>query len=68
MLSHHFVQLGAHRASASGDIMHLICYPISHDHLFQWSCDSIGGSPSRKVTTLPYLVSIGGIVVVEICF
>ena len=44
MLSHHFVQLGAHRASASGDIMHLIYYATS------------------------YLVSIGGIVVVEIYF
>ena len=47
MVSQHFSQFGAHRASASGDIMYLIYYVISKDHLIRWSRDFMSESPSR---------------------
>ena len=59
MVSHYFAYFGAHRASGSGDIRHLIYYRTSQDHLRKCSCDSMGRSPSWQVTILPFLVSFG---------
>ena len=39
-------------------VMFLICHVTFHDHIIKGSCDFLCGSPSRKVTILPSLVTI----------
>ena len=52
-----------HGQCGSGDIMVLVCYVSSRDHVIKGSCDYMGRSPSRLVTILPSLVVIGTTVV-----
>ena len=39
--------------------MFLNCHVTSCKHMFKKLCEFMGGSYSRSVTTLPYLVAIG---------
>ena len=51
--------------------MVLVCHVISQDHLIKGSCDFIGGSsppPSLPHTVGHHTTTLGGILVVEICF
>ena len=49
----------------SGDITFLICYVTSREHMLKGLCESMRGSLSSKVATLPCLMAIG-LVQVEI--
>ena len=42
--------------------MFSVRHVISQDHKFKATCDFIGGSPTRQVTTLPSLVTKGIVV------
>ena len=67
MVNHHLAMFGYHCSITSRDITYSICHVTSWDHVFEVSCDNMGGSSSWYVTTLPNLVAIE-IAVVEICF
>ena len=42
------VMFGSYLSSGSGDIMNLICFVISQDHLLKGLCDYMGASHSKS--------------------
>ena len=63
MVSHTTATFGSHRHRGNKDIMVLVCYVISQDHLTKGSSNIIGRHPSREVTILSRLVVIDNVVV-----
>ena len=59
MASHQVTMLGGHRHCSSGDMMILDCLTISQGDVINVPCDFMGRSPSRLVTILKSLVTIG---------
>ena len=62
---HHLLMFGGYWYSASGSVKHLICHVTLKNHVTESSCNSLTGSSSLCVTTLPSLVAIS-IAIVEI--
>ena len=56
--SQHFTKFGGHRLCDSRDITYLILHVTLQDNVIKGSCDSMEGSPSLYVATLPSLVVI----------
>ena len=56
---HHLGKCCEHRHYDSGGIVFLICYMISREHMFKGLCEFMGGIPSRRLTTFPFLAAIG---------
>ena len=54
---HHHDKSCNHKYYDSGN-MFLIHHETSREHMFKGLCEFIGGSFSRRVTTLPYLIAI----------
>ena len=59
MVSHHPAKFSGHKLCGSGDIMVLVSPVILEGHVTKVSGNSLGKSPSRYITILPSLVSIG---------
>ena len=60
MESHQLLVLRDHCSSAFGDIKYLICHVTSANRVIEGSYNSLSGSSSWYVTSLPSLVTIGG--------
>lgn len=63
MVSQDLAQFGVHGSSATGDIMYLICYDTSRDHLIKGVMSIDGWKPSRYVTTVRSLVTTDIVIV-----
>ena len=60
-VTRHPAKFGGDRHCGSGDIIILFYHEILQDHVIK-TCDSMGRRPSRQVTILISLVSIGTLV------
>ena len=60
---YHPAKFGGYRHSDSADVMVLFYHVISQEHVIKASCDFTCKSPSRQVTIVPSLVTVGTVVV-----